>query len=351
MSDATDFLGSGGGGVLGLEPPKPSQTFKEPGALGCSNSLAGRLQGSGRRAPLSGTDIDHITLPIMLNVGSTGQKITRGTGQGTVVWQLDMNTDKPTQDADYFGRAYWYDQINNNLYFLSQASSSNQVGASAIQKIDCSDGTWTQLCSFNGGVAHNNYGEGNTIYPVTPATPDASDWIVIYPEYGTAYRMVVKTFNSAGVQYGGNDYLKYSRGLAEENTLGFLGGYITADRTMLMGSPKLAYDGTAGTETIYLSFPICRGAVRTLVSVPFDGSLPVQPMGLVNTSIAISNPTDTLLTAWGDSVLFLADASQGETVTKRTIFGRRLFDRVDFDRWLQEVADYFSLPAAEEYFS
>ena len=82
---------------------------------------------------------------------------------------------------------------------------------------------------------------------------------------------------------------------------------------------------------------ITRGPSTVRVALPNDGSV------FATAETSITNVTRNIVPlVWGtDTVIILSSVSL-------SIYGRRVMDRPDFDRWLGQIADYYGLPSAED---
>lgn len=342
MTNFDDRFGRSGGQLF---KPDPSKTFKDPGTLAFNSGTGGKLEGSGQRAPVIDSIYEHLNIPVKVTAGSTGFTMSRGRNMGGAVWSNDFGSP-PTVKGTRFAQAYWYNTTANFLYWASYEVTGDTI--SAIQKVNVVDGTWTELMAFDTILAHNANGFGQVIYPVTPATPDTSDWVVIYPEQNTPYTMRVAVYNSAGVQQSDAAF-RVDIGGGEEDEVNFQGGYITASNDLIM-SPIYGIAAPSNILSGYMSFSLIRGASRIQIVLPLDGIAPLPESDINLTTTGIAPFFNVMLTAWGDSVIALVDNETTGSAGLLAHFGTRIWDRGSFDTELHRLADIYSAAPAEAYF-
>lgn len=344
MTNFDERFGAGGGFALGIKPPKKSSTFGDPGNLALSSTGVGKFEGSGRRAPIHNDVHNHLSLPVRQNANNTAF-IARGENTGaTSIWSNALSTYGAAADA--FEMAYWYSSAANAIYHLAADNVSAVHRYRSLQKTDLAAGTITAIWTIPADVNVNPDGAWIHIFPVTPATPDTSNWVVVYSEELTPFKMIAKTIDSAGTVLS-TVTLKADQGGSNQDVV-FNGGYLTLAKDMLMSGIYVVSTGLASSGN--LMFFIMRSSVRYLVVVPLDGIVPTASFDEVSPVGAMTTPIGTMVTPWDDSVILLSDNRAASADSFKTIFGARVFDRVDFDRWLNEIADFYSLPAAEVYF-
>jgi len=324
--------------------PDPSKTFKDPGTVSFS---AGSLEGSGQRAPVIDSVYEHLNIPVRFNAGGSGFTMLRGRNMGGTVWSNDFGSP-PTVNADFFAQAYYYNTTANFLYWLSKDTGGAPNTLQAIQKVNVVDGTWTELMLFDVKPDFNANHYGMIIFPVTPATPDTSDWVLIYPEDISPNRMLKAVYNSSGVQQSLISF-KVDIGGPEEDEVNFAGGYITAANDLMI-TPIYGVSAPSNLVGGFMTFTLMRSATRIQIVLPLDGIAPL-PESSVNIGLAQTSPFNVMMTAWGDSVLALTDNQSGASAAFLAHFGTRIWDRVSFDAELHKLADRYSMGDREAFFT
>lgn len=197
-------------------------------------------------------------------------------------------------------------------------------------------------------------GSGNIIISDDPTDPLNNGWTFIFPLATGNVRRV--TTDSSG-----NILLQLSLSVDRPDTPGpntnqfidGLGGYMTADKRIFISDLGLVSD-SATTNQLggrNLTFTLVRSSSVIRVIVPTNGE-----MFAADVFQDLSNDTGDgageiiLITTWSNSVLILADDRDGATSDFHGVYGRRLFDRVDFDRWLTAVCDFLNMPRGEDFF-
>lgn len=350
MTNFNDRFGGGGLSALGIIPPRPSMSFKDPGTLAMNSALSGKMDTSGRRAPIFNNVYEHLSLPVMLAGGGVGFLMTRGENQGgTPVWSNDFGVDNPTAQSDFFAQAYYYDpSVAENLYWLGHETTGTGTYRS-LQKVALSDGTWTEVWNTTTNNTYNDFTSGQVIFPVTPATPDTSDWFILTSQATTPFTMRARKYDSSGTLVTDNPF-KVDDGGSNEQEVKFTGGYITEAHDLMMSNVGIA-NNPAGIDASFMTFSLLRGSTRLQVLLPIDGDVVTSVENAYDLSGIITTVQNTMVTAWGDSVLLLADNTTGSTTDLAAYFGRRMFDRVDWDRWLHAIADFYGMGDREVYFT
>lgn len=342
MTNFTDRFGGAGR----LFNPKPSQTFRDPGTLAFNTGTGGKLEGSGQRAPVIDNPYQHLNLPVRLIDGSGANRtMVRGRNMGGSVWSIDFSSP-PANAGGQFRQAYHYDQVNNNLYWLSNNAATAAI--TRIEKVDVVTGTWTNLMVIP-SITYNANTFGHIIFPITPATPDTSNWVVIRPEENSPFRMIKTEYNSAGALQN-TQFFKVDIGGPDEDEVNFQGGYITAANDLMI-SPMYAVSAPTNLASGFMSFSLLRGASRIQVVLPVDGIAPLPETALDISAAGITPDFEVMMTAWGDSVIALVDGQTGSAAILRSFFGTRIWDRDSFDAELQKIADIYSAAPAEVFFT
>ncbi len=104
-----------------------------------------------------------------------------------------------------------------------------------------------------------------------------------------------------------------------------------------------------------------RGGVSRAIVIPYDGTIPMPERfadstdGTLAGSNTLQKQQQASIIPWGEEVIFYADdtyinsglTGDGDYIS---VHGNRFLDRVDFDRWLNDVADYYNMPLARKLF-
>ena len=348
MSNFTDRFGGGGAGgsFLGIEPPKNSTEFnmtQNTSAASDSGSLNVSFTDKGRNLPVSDTVYAGLALPILAISG--GNSYARGRlPNRNAVWTLPSGSMPDSQST--FARAYWYDPVNNFLYILTNNNTST-LFARAIVKVNALTGAATTLHLFSAAISMRLTGanSGNLLYPDNTSTPDTANWTILHSTTGTPNVHQESIIDNTGTVVSTTSF-KVDTGDTNQDVDG-TGGYVTADKTLIASD----WGYTTVGSTAYSTFMLKRGPSKNRIVYVPDGILP-----FVNNDIDVKTPDSTnndghLITLWGlSSVAFMSGKTKDSVTDFKFCYGRRLLDRVDFDRWLQDVANFYNMPAGEAYF-
>ena len=205
----------------------------------------------------------------------------------------------------------WYDNVDLALYQIYEDASSNL----SLIKID-NDGTITNI----GTDTNANYGfvviqtNNNATQTMERAAMGSGDFTVTYVEEASAgVRETVQVSSSTGLASGNQPFILSGAVLTPAAAI----TYITADKTAgigIWGTSFLRADGYAVVD-------------RTRMKVTAQDN---------------TNPSFPKWLYWDGKVVL----SQGveNNLSGATTMGPRVFERVDFDKWVQDVCDYLALP-------
>jgi len=342
MSKFEDFFGSGGGGgYLGVPYPKGSTEYKEVGntAMGLS---AGKYGIKALRLPIANDPYTHISIKLLNTISLTRG---RNAATGSVVWALNDTTQAGRWEN------LWFNPVNDDIYVFD---SYDRAGHSTIKKIVLATAAVTTI--FTANTVYNPFANsaGNGVYlaPRDPLNPDTCIWDAV-GDGGTAASPYLKHLAmdaSNNTEVGTNltvDPVTPQSVITPVQ-------YVTADRKIILGG---WCSGANAVGQKVVGFFVMRNATRQYVEVPFDGNLPLVEGYIPNGSdfALIDNvandyqlaPIYSLISVLGNSVAF--SVKNYSWNAPAMIMGRRLFDRVDFDRWLTAVCDAHNMPTGVGY--
>jgi len=338
MSKFEDFFGAGGLGYLGVPYPKASTEYAEVGNIGMGPT-AGKHAIKGMRLPIAGDPYTHISIKTI--GGYSG--ITRGRNSATssAVWTVDY-----AALGMYNWDNLWFNPNNDDVYVFK---------SSTIKKIALATAAITTVFTSNtvSNPFANTANNGVYLAPRDPLNPDTCIWDAV---------------GDGGVAAG--PFLTHLSMDASNNTEVATNltvdpvtpqsvitpvQYVTADRKIILGGWCSGVN-TRGQKVV--AFFVMRNATRQYIEIPFDGNLPLPETYIPNAydfTLADSTapnyqlaPVYSLISVLGNSVAF--SVRNYSTYSPPTIMGRRLFDRVDFDRWLADVCDAHGMPTGVGYF-
>ena len=319
-------LKTSGGFALGLTPPAKSKSFQEPGNTSWANINSADNDipvDKGRIAPIAGDIYKGLAIPVTVN---TSESIAVGPWPtGGPIWANSISSG--AYDSSNFKGGFFYDDIGGFLYSLNGSLSG--TSADSIYRTNMTDGVITKLHGFL-PFAFNGETTRLILEPEVPSDPESGDWYIYYQSAVDA-DFSARVVTSAGVLSEASKFLVDKGG--SNQSFSHNGGYVTEDKTLILGNISLIELG----QTAYLSMTITRGPSTVRVALPNDGSV----FATADTSIT-STTRKIVPLVWGtDTVIILSSVSL-------SIYGRRVMDRPDFDRWLGQIADYYGLPSAED---
>lgn len=329
MSNASDFFVTGGGSnfALGITPPALSTSFKEPGNTSWADAIlidSDIPVDKGRVAPIFGETYKALAIPIKVD---TNEGIAVGPWpSGGPIWLNQIVAG--AYDGYNFKGAYYYDKSTNYLYSLH--GSLTGISVDSIFRTDLSDGTVT-LIHKTLPFDFNSTSSRLIMEPELPNDPENGDWYIYY-QSPTDSDFSARVITSSGDITVASKFRVDKAG--SNQPFRHNGGYISADNTTILGNISLNELGS----TAYLSFTITRGPSTVRVALPNDGSAP----STFETDINVVTRSIAPLVWGGDTVIVLSTLSL-------SIYGRRILDRADFDRWINEIADFYGLPAGEDF--
>ena len=337
-ADFENFFGSSSA-FLGVPYPANSSEYNNSGNFGFGVTDNGHWAVKGRRAPIVSDPYTHYAIPV-----GTGGTITRGRNAlpGSIVWSQTLVAIGMTS-----ANSFWQNPVDDSLYVIGN-DTSNFV---AIKKLTLAAGAATT--PFQGALFNPFPNFGIQTWHAAPrdvANPDTSIWDIV-GDAGTASSSVLKQLKAtAGVHTETLTAIVVDSG-GTPQTVGTPIQYVTADRKIILGNWKSIFD-TTGRR--FISFVIMRDSVRQFISIPYDGNLPFAEgtipdlhnyQGIDGT---VSGTVENLgIEVYGSSVLFSTDS----ITTKPWIIGKRLFNRVSFDRWLTAICNAMKMPPGVEYYS
>jgi len=334
--------GSSGNSYLGVPPPKVSTEYKEVGNIGIG-STAGKYAIKGLRLPIAGDPYTHISIK---QYGGISLMRGRNAATSSVVWTLNDTTQAGRWEN------LWFNPVNDDIYVFD---SYDNIGYSTIKKITLATGAITTIFTSNTvfNPFANSAGNGVYLAPRDPLNPDTCIWDAV-GDGGTAASPYLKHLAmdaSNNTEVGTNLMVDP---VTPQNVITPV-NYVTSDRKIILGGWCSGVN-TVGQKVV--GFFVMRDAVRQYVEIPFDGSLPLPQTYILNAlgffltdgpvgqnSLA---PIHSLISVLGNSVAFSVKSTLA--ANQPTIMGRRLFDRVDFDRWLTAVCDAHNMPTGVGYF-
>ena len=319
-------LKTSGGFALGLTPPAKSKSFQEPGNTSWANINSADNDipvDKGRIAPIAGDIYKGLAIPVTVN--TSGAIAVGPWPTGGPIWANSISSG--AYDSSNFKGGFFYDDIGGFLYSLNGNLSG--TSADSIYRTNMTDGVITKLHGFL-PFAFNGETTRLILEPEVPSDPESGDWYIYYQSAVDA-DFSARVVTSAGVL---SEASKFSVDKGGSNqSFSHNGGYVTEDKTLILGNISLIELG----QTAYLSMTITRGPSTVRVALPNDGSV----FATADTSIT-SVTRNIVPLVWGtDTVIILSSVSL-------SIYGRRVMDRPDFDRWLGQIADYYGLPSAED---
>jgi hypothetical protein len=248
--------------------------------------------------------------------------------------------------APFFCRAYWYDAANNQLYTLH--GSVNDISFTHIYKTDVATGVITLLAALPASGTFSDKSFGNMMWPDDPTDPDNSNWNILAPNNSAPVDLMLYRYQPDGTQISATPGRVDSAGTNQNIRVN--GGYLSAAKDI-----ALSELGILSGDAPYMSFVLTRSSSTLRVFLAMDGALPITSDIGFNISdqdgVSIAQG-GSLFVPWGNSsLLFLSDYHNGTSAYWRSLFGRRLWDRADFDRWLHEIADFYNMPPAEPFFT
>ena len=319
-------LKTSGGFALGLTPPAKSKSFQEPGNTSWANINSADNDipvDKGRIAPIAGDIYKGLAIPVTVN--TSGAIAVGPWPTGGPIWANRISSG--AYDSSNFKGGFFYDDIGGFLYSLNGNLSG--TSADSIYRTNITDGAITKLHGFL-PFAFNGETTRLILEPEVPSDPESGDWYIYYQSAVDA-DFSARVVTSAGVLSEASKFLVDKGG--SNQSFSHNGGYVTEDKTLILGNISLIELG----QTAYLSMTITRGPSTVRVALPNDGSV----FATADTSIT-STTRKIVPLVWGtDTVIILSSVSL-------SIYGRRVMDRPDFDRWLGQIADYYGLPSAED---
>jgi len=347
MTNFDDRFAGGGGAFLGVPYPRKSKTLSS----GYNNTFT---TGGGTIFPfIVGRDIpvpDTVYAGIIAPVANLGATSVIARGQrpdGTSIWSKAYGTALS-------GRAtgsYYMDEASGKLYMLQADTGTTNL--KFIDEIDMLLGTVVTKVSLVTGITSINADHSYHLRPVTPGSPGTSDWRIIHG-FGSGQTAAMSVITTSNTITTDKQDLKVDSG-GTNQSFGFKPQYMTADNKIIIGD-WLHADAGAGLETAgtNIFFNIQRGPMQIGVIMPFDGNMPYP---FASSSLISTTPIDmapnALKTAWissESSVIFIADSATTATGSAIQVFGKRVFDKVDFDRWLKGICDALNMPTGEAFF-
>lgn len=294
---------------------------------------------------------DTIYAGIVLPVANLGASTFMARGKrpdGSADWSKQFG-------ATINGRStgsYYMDEASGKLYVMASAVASNNI--QFITEIDMILGTVVSKIALATGVTSVNADHSYHLRPVTPGSPSTSDWQIIHG-YGAGNTVAMSEIAIGNTITTDKQDLKVDSG-GTNQSFGFRPQYMSDDKKIIIGDWLAAGSSTGGAflQSPHISFNIQRGPMQRNVLVPFDTNLPM-PSTTANlvSSTAIDTSANALRTAWittDVSVIFVADLATSATNSWAQVWGRRVFDKVDFDRWLSEICDALDMPAGEAFY-
>jgi len=328
---------SGGGNfAFGIKPPEASKSFKEVGNTSYSDDsgLSSEVDipvDKGRIAPTPGSVYKALAMPVRI---FTKAPMALGNWPiGGFTWANTPNTG--VYDDTYFMGGFYMDDTSlpGSIYSLHGTGSTQ---FNCIYKTDVVNGNITLFRDFP--EVRTQAESRPFIYPVNKLDPENSDWVIVYQNTNdfiiTALVVYPDSTTSAEIP------LKVDSSFSNQS-FRHNGWYLTEDGTILMSN--------IGSLTGYdeLSFTVTRGSATHTVNYDVDSSASsIRPTH--DGSIAGFEYITVL--PWGrDSVIILADASSAGNQSFIGLYGRRILDRPDFDRWLNDICDFYGLPDSENF--
>ena len=327
---------SGGNFAFGIKPPEASKSFKEVGNTSYSGSSGigsevDRPVDKGRIAPTPGSVYKALAMPVRI---FTKAPMALGNWPiGGFTWANTPNTG--VYDDTYFMGGFYMDDTSlpGSIYSLHGIGSTQ---FNCIYKTDMVDGGITLFRDFP--EIRIQDGSRPFIYPVNKLDPENSDWVIVYQglydSIITALVVYPDSTTSAEIP------LKVDSSFSNQS-FRHNGGYLTEDGTILMSNigSLIGYDG--------LSFTVTRGSATHTVNYDIDSSASSIRSAYDGNTLGLEYVTVLL---WGrDSVIILADASSEGNQRFVGLYGRRILDRPDFDRWLNDICDFYGLPDSENF--
>lgn len=328
-------LGGGAGGrfPFGVTPPEGSKEFTDPGNFSMQlvdGSTLIEPDIKGRIIPAF--DDPKAALTVLVSGDTFGRALWPSRTQQ---WTANLNTYLGGNARPCVG--LYFDPLNNFIYTASVDTNNNRL----IVKLDASStgGTFTTVSTnlalsaeFNSIMSRLSAYRISRMQPLDPANPDTSNWEFVYRRAVAGEkprRLVADIINSTIIS---DEVLKYdSSGTNQE--LDVPVDYVSKNNDVILYDFKFINGATSNKATFYL----VRGNSLKFItlSVP-DGLGSIGPLS-----------EQIMFVPWGNSSV----VAIGENGTNPVqIYGRRLFDRNDFDRWLNEVADFHDMAPAEAYF-
>jgi hypothetical protein len=328
---------SGGGNfAFGIKPPEASKSFKEVGNTSYSGSSGldsevDRPVDKGRVAPVPGSVYRALAMPVR-----TYTKAPMALGNwpmGGSIWANTPNTGV-YDNTSFMGGFYMDDtSLPGSIYSLNGIGSTQ---FSRIYKTDVVDGGITLFRDFPDVRIRGD--SRPFIYPVNKLDPENSDWVIVYQNVYDLiiYALVVYPDSTTSAEIPLKVDSSFSNQSFRHN-----GGYLTEDGTILMSNigSLIGYDG--------LSFKVTRGSATHTVNYGIDSSASSFSPAYEGNTLGLEYIT---VLPWGqDSVIILADASLAGSQNFVGLYGRRILDRPDFDRWLNDICDFHGLPDSENF--
>ncbi len=277
---------------------KPPQTVSKIDASGAANAL-----------PTPDNDGSYIVLP----ASSTGV-LARYTGLAAPVWTV-ARTDIDV-GAEYWTPFVWLDTVDACLYVMTLDNGSNTW---TLAKIALSDGGVTVIGTATAPAGFMVYGYFDSLSTrVVRAAAGSGDFTVDY----AGYRITLSS--GSGAILSGPTQITQA-GVSVKKLV-----YASADGNVLINMAPTRFASTAPST---ISTDVQRGGSVGRYSL--DGTNHIG--NLQN----YTGPTSFIV--WGDCVAGYSSFLSG---SDSRWYGARFFDRTDFDRWINDIAELLGLPAA-----
>ena len=261
----------------------------------------------GKVIPHKGTLIDNIQLPTTFGNGAADGAIVGLLGD-TTVWTVDSADLDGTADGFLsLASALWYDDINDRLYMFGI-----NIGATpdAIHTgyITLETGATTDIGDTSGITGDVDDHTAISSWAVSRTSIDSGDFTLKHADR----TLVIDESNGSLVSDTTESNIS-----SRANTN--IGSYTTLDGTVICKGITQVSSGGAGYVII------ARGGQQAFVPIPASDTI-------TNSTASVATPLN-----WGDKVKFRSPTTGNSSAILRT------FDRVEFDAWLQLVADYGGL--------
>jgi len=305
----------GGGGNLGIPPMPDGVTYNSVGPSAATNRGETlplfSIVNNGQTGIETLSDYDALANDIVFYLN------------GVTQYAVSMNDIEAlfslgiTQATGFI----WYDNVDLAFYQIFKVSAGN-----ALIKIT------------NGGVITHIGTDSNTNYGFTPimtadtvgqimhrAAHGSGDFTLYYTKESAVDHDTVDIDSATGLASNIAEFILTGATLPPEGAV----AYLTADKTASIG--QITYISQANHNAYHLSF-MRKGGYAAL---NMDD---IRSLG-----IDTGNPQYPKYHYWDDKVAL--GGSQENNGVNPFIFGPRCFERIDFDKWIQDVCDYLGLPS------